>query len=116
CTDQGRQGGPRKEISSMSLSQSTQNRAIPTLAVTLGDVAGIGPEITAKMLMNHHELRQRARLFVIGDAAALRKAVRALGENEDRVRVVEGPEQASNHPGLIEVMQAGPDLGHVPLG
>ncbi|HLT98533.1 MAG TPA: 4-hydroxythreonine-4-phosphate dehydrogenase PdxA [Burkholderiaceae bacterium] len=100
----------------MSSTQSVQNPAIPTLAVTLGDVAGIGPEITAKMLMNHHELRQRARLFVVGDAAVLRRAVRALGESEDRVRTVEGPEQVTNEPGVIEVMQAGPELAHVPLG
>lgn len=100
----------------MTLAQDTQTRPLPTLAVTLGDVAGIGPEITAKMLLNHDALRQRARLFVVGDAASLRRAVVALGQDEGRVRVVDGPEGVTNEPGLIEVMQAGPDLGHVPLG
>ena len=52
---------------------------LPLLAVTLGDVAGIGPEITAKMLMGHDELRQKARLVVIGDVDVMVNAVRGLG-------------------------------------
>lgn len=98
------------------MTDSAQSKPIPTLAVTLGDVAGIGPEITAKMLLGHDGLRERARLFVIGDAGALRKAVRAIGGDEGRVRVIEGPEQVSNEPGTIEVLQAGPSLEHVALG
>jgi len=94
---------------------ATPNR-IPTLAVTLGDVAGIGPEITAKMLLGHDDLRQRGRLLVVGDASALRKATQALGADVSRVRVIEGPEQATNEPGIIEVIQAGPSLEHVPFG
>jgi len=100
----------------MSTLQGAQKPSIPTLAITLGDVAGIGPEITAKMLLGHDELRQRARYFVVGDAGALRKAVRALGRDDSVVRVVDGPEQVSNQPGLIEVLQAGPSLEHVPMG
>lgn len=98
------------------MTESAQSKSLPTLAVTLGDVAGIGPEITAKMLLGHDALRQRARLFVIGDAGVLRKSVRALGADEGRVRVIEGPEQVSNEAGVIEVLQAGPSLEHVPFG
>lgn len=98
------------------MTRSAESKPVPTLAVTLGDVAGIGPEITAKMLMGHDALRERARLFVVGDAGVLRKAVRALGADEDIVRVVEGPEQVANQPGTIEVLQAGPSLEHVPTG
>lgn len=94
---------------------ATPNR-IPTLAVTLGDVAGIGPEITAKMLLGHDDLRQRTRLVVVGDAGALRKATQALGADASRVLVVDGPEQVKNEPGTIEVIQAGPSLEHVPFG
>jgi len=98
------------------MTQDAISSRIPTLAVTLGDVAGIGPEITAKMLLGHDDLRQRARLVVVGDAGALRKAAQALGADASRVRVVDGPEQAQNEPGIIEVIQAGPSLEHVPLG
>lgn len=98
------------------MTQDVTQTRIPTLAVTLGDVAGIGPEITAKMLLGHDDLRQRARLVVVGDADALRKAAIALGADAARVRVVERPEQVQNEPGIIEVIQAGPSLGHVPYG
>ena len=100
----------------MTTSAETAATMPPMLAITLGDVAGIGPEITAKMLLGRDELRQKARLFVVGDAGALRKAVRDMGRDENLVRIVQGPEQVQNTPGTIEVLQAGPDLSHVPLG
>lgn len=84
--------------------------------MTLGDVAGIGPEITAKMLLGHDELRQRARLLVVGDAAVLAQAVQAVGGDPARVRVIATPAEATNQPGSIEVIQAGPSLAHVPPG
>ena len=43
---------------------------LPVLALTLGDVAGIGPEITAKTLLQHPELREICVPVVIGDADA----------------------------------------------
>ena len=98
------------------MNNETHPNTLPLLAVTLGDVAGIGPEITAKMLLGHDELRQRARLFVVGDADTLRKAVSLLGHDEAKVKVVESPEAVQNTPGLIEVLQAGPSLAHVPYG
>ncbi|ETH07939.1 YgbK domain protein [Bordetella pertussis 2371640] len=96
------------------MTQDATPSRIPTLAVTLGDVAGIGPEITAKMLLGHDELRQRARLLVVGDAAVLAQAVQAVGGDPARVRVIATPAEATNQPGSIEVIQAGPSLAHVP--
>jgi 4-hydroxy-L-threonine phosphate dehydrogenase PdxA len=49
---------------------------LPRLAITLGDVAGIGPEITAKTLLGHDDLREKAIPVVIGDEAAMRAATR----------------------------------------
>lgn len=95
---------------------TTSTNALPTLAVTLGDVAGIGPEITAKMLLGHDDLRQRARPVVVGDADTLRKAVQALGRDPGLVRTVATPAEAENRPGTIEVIQTGPSLAHVPAG
>lgn len=57
-------------------------KKLPVLAVTVGDVAGIGPEITAKMLLNHPGLRNIAKFVVIGDVAALRKPYRAEWRRE----------------------------------
>lgn len=88
----------------------------PTLAVTLGDAAGIGPEIAAKTLLRHPGLRERAVPVVIGDADAMRRGARFAGLDPEAVRVIESPRQASNDPELIELVQTGPSLGDVPVG
>jgi 4-hydroxythreonine-4-phosphate dehydrogenase len=88
----------------------------PTLAVTLGDVAGIGPEITAKALLHHPEVREIARPVVVGDADALRSAVVAVGGDPAAVNTVATPDEAADEPGVIDIVQTGPSLGHVPPG
>lgn len=88
----------------------------PVLALTLGDVAGIGPEITARTLLNHPDLRERAVPVVIGDADALRRGCKVIGADPGVVRVLSDVKEATNDPGLIEVLQTGPSLAHVPFG
>lgn len=89
---------------------------LPTLALTLGDVAGIGPEITAKSLLGHDELREKCIPIVIGDEAAMRRGVQSVGGNPDAVRVISSVAEATNTPGTIEMIQVGPSLAHVALG
>jgi 4-hydroxy-L-threonine phosphate dehydrogenase PdxA len=89
---------------------------LPRLALTLGDVAGIGPEITAKTLLHHDDLRQRAVPVVIGDEAAMRRGVVAVGGDPDLVRVIASVADATNEPGTIELLQTGPSLADVPVG
>ncbi|HEY3341012.1 MAG TPA: 4-hydroxythreonine-4-phosphate dehydrogenase PdxA, partial [Anaerolineae bacterium] len=50
----------------------------PILAITLGDPAGVGPEIILKALQ-HAPVYQRARPLVIGDARILQRAAVWLG-------------------------------------
>lgn len=88
----------------------------PTLAVTLGDVAGIGPEITAKALLHHPEVREYSRPVVVGDVDALRNAVTAVGGDPSAVNPVESPADAADDPSVIDIVQTGPSLGHVPTG
>ena len=88
----------------------------PVLAVTLGDVAGIGPEITARALPRHPRLRERCVPVVIGDEAALRSGARVAGLEPGAVRVIREPSQATNDPATLEVVQTGPSLAHVPPG
>lgn len=90
--------------------------SLPRLAVTLGDVAGIGPEIVAKSLLGHDDLRSRCRPVVVGDAAALRRGVERVGGDPAAMIVVPSIADAANRPGTIEVLQAGGDLGDVPFG
>lgn len=89
---------------------------LPILAVTLGDVAGIGPEITVKTFLSHPELRERCVPIVIGDADALRRGARFAGLDPDAVRVIDSPSEATNSPDLVEVIQVGESLGDVPVG
>jgi 4-hydroxythreonine-4-phosphate dehydrogenase len=53
---------------------------LPTIGVMLGDVTGIGPEITAKVLASG-VARDRANLVIIGDARVLDLGIRDAGVN-----------------------------------
>lgn len=54
------------------------NDALPTIAITTGDPAGIGPEVVLKALADQ-ELLDTARWVVIGDAAILEMAGAQIG-------------------------------------
>ena len=67
-----------------------QKMKLPVIAITMGDAAGVGPEIIMKSL-EHDELYSKCCPLVIGDARRLEKAgaifgsklrVRALGREE----------------------------------
>jgi len=88
----------------------------PALAGTLGDVAGIGPEIAAKTLLRHPDLRGECVPIVIGDADAMRRGVETIGGDPDVVRVIGAPAEASNDPARVELIQAGPSLKAAPVG
>jgi 4-hydroxythreonine-4-phosphate dehydrogenase len=88
----------------------------PTLALTLGDVAGIGPEITAKTLLLHPELREVCVPVVIGDADSVRAGAERAGLDPAAVKVISDPRAARNDPATIEVVQTGPSLADVPVG
>ena len=51
---------------------------LPILGITMGDAAGVGPEVTVMALMND-EVRQKARAVVIGDASIVEEAARIVG-------------------------------------
>src|SRR3712207_2609832 len=89
---------------------------LPVLALTLGDVAGIGPEITAKTLLQHPELREVCVPVVVGDADAMRIGAERAGLDPDAVRVITDPRAATNDPQLVELLQTGPSLADVPVG
>ncbi|HUR88464.1 MAG TPA: 4-hydroxythreonine-4-phosphate dehydrogenase PdxA [Ramlibacter sp.] len=52
---------------------------LPPVAITMGDAAGIGPEIVAKAFRDHPEATQRC--FVAGDVEALRRGAKAIAGN-----------------------------------
>ncbi|MGD9509231.1 MAG: PdxA family protein, partial [Geminicoccaceae bacterium] len=77
----------------------------PHLAITMGDPAGIGPEIIAKACAKLKERLDRGdlRLLVIGSSIALQQARRSLGLALDLPEVDAG---AATWPGLAS-LQAG---------
>lgn len=94
----------------------TKADALPVLGITIGDVAGIGPEITAKALLRHPELRDVCRPVAIGDADALRRAITLIGGDPGSLRVLDAPSQSSNDPNHVEIIQEGRSLGHLAPG
>ena len=89
---------------------------LPILAVTLGDVAGVGPEVTAKTLLSHPELRQLCVPVVLGDYAALCRGAVAAGFDPARVQVIGDPAAATNDPAVAEIIQVGDGLPDLPWG
>jgi 4-hydroxythreonine-4-phosphate dehydrogenase len=87
----------------------------PRVALTMGDVAGIGPEVIARAWKSS-PLRDLARPLVVGDAATLERALRLVGA-QARVDEIETPEQARPSADLIPCLQATAlDLADVPPG
>jgi 4-hydroxythreonine-4-phosphate dehydrogenase len=91
----------------------------PVVALTMGDVAGIGPEVIARA-WNDPRLHSLARPLVIGDPDVLERALRLVGaENRTRVDVVAAPEDADPSPEVISCLAVaveGVDLTQVAPG
>jgi 4-hydroxythreonine-4-phosphate dehydrogenase len=79
----------------------------PVVAVTMGDPAGVGPEVIVKAAALH-PLRQFCTPVVVGDVGRLRLAVDVAGV-ELEVTVVAHPREAERAPGLAVL-----DVGGVP--
>ncbi|MBB4934875.1 4-hydroxythreonine-4-phosphate dehydrogenase [Lipingzhangella halophila] len=80
----------------------------PLVAITMGDGAGIGPEVTVGALLDEATNR-RCRPVVIGDLARLRQAARISGAHAELV-AVDRVADAVFAPGRINVL----DLGLLP--
>lgn len=74
----------------------------PRLAITLGDPAGIGPEVVVKAL-THDEVYTRADPLVIGDRRVLERAVAALGLPL-KIQAVTDVRDAVYSPGTVTVL------------
>ena len=74
----------------------------PLIAITMGDAAGIGPEIIAKALAEP-QLHRRCRPVVIGVTWAIDEAI-ALTGADLRTRSITTIAQAAPAPGVIDVL------------
>jgi len=82
----------------------------PLVAVTMGDPAGIGPEIILKALADV-AVMAACRPLVIGNRGVLEQARRISGFQE-AIRTVAGPEEGRYTPGTVDLL----DLNTVDLG
>ncbi|HEV3165243.1 MAG TPA: 4-hydroxythreonine-4-phosphate dehydrogenase PdxA, partial [Isosphaeraceae bacterium] len=87
----------------------------PLVALTMGDVAGVGPEVIARA-WSDSPLRTLARPLVVGSAAVLDRALRSLGGGPAIQRINE-PEEAQPNALTIPCLDInGADLANVPPG
>jgi 4-hydroxythreonine-4-phosphate dehydrogenase len=87
------------------------------LAITMGDAAGIGPEIIAKAYRQQPALLRGC--FVWGDVATMRRAsqlVNGAGVPQPLAQISSVQEIVEVPPHCIPVLQEGAALGHVVLG
>jgi 4-hydroxythreonine-4-phosphate dehydrogenase len=82
----------------------------PRLAITMGDAAGVGPEIVMKALARR-DLSARCRPLVVGDSVRLGEAGHIVGGGLG-LRMIAGPEEARFEPGTVDVL----DLKLIPPG
>ncbi len=82
----------------------------PHIAITMGDPAGIGPEVIAKALRDS-AVYEQCRPFVIGNADATRDAQRLVG-NGASTRTVQAVEDVVGQLGSIDVL----DIGNLEYG
>jgi 4-hydroxythreonine-4-phosphate dehydrogenase len=80
----------------------------PVVAITMGDAAGVGPEVIVKALARE-EVYERCRPLVVGDAGRIRRAVDITGVHLD-VASVAGPEHGGYTRGTVDVL----DLDCIP--
>ena len=74
----------------------------PVLAITMGDPAGIGPEVTVKALQ-HRELWEKCIPVVVGEPHVLEDALR-FSDLKQAVHSIRMPEEAVGKPGMIECL------------
>ena len=86
----------------------------PLVAVTMGDPAGIGPEIIAKTFADP-DFHERNRALLVGDAGMLKRAADLLGLSL-KINEIPEPEDAAFEPGTADVLQVGDLPDDLPFG
>lgn len=87
----------------------------PIIGITMGDPAGIGPEITIKTMLKE-SLYTACCPVVIGDVSALQQAAKVLSADVN-IRGIQSPQEARFEQGTIDVIDMQMvDVGKLQLG
>jgi len=99
-------------MSTPSIALATEDRqeahGTPIVAVTMGDGAGVGPEVTVAAVVDESILAE-CRPVIIGDAARLRAAAKSIGMSVE-IRAIDDVEDAVFDTNTVNVI----DLGLLP--
>jgi 4-phospho-D-threonate 3-dehydrogenase / 4-phospho-D-erythronate 3-dehydrogenase len=88
----------------------------PLLAITMGDPAGIGPEIVLKALAAP-DLFATCRPLIVGDQRMLLRAADYLGYPTPRFELIEQPQEGHYTAGSVPLLDmANADPAHIPIG
>lgn len=77
----------------------------PITAITMGDPAGIGPEIVIGTMLDEG-IHECCKPFVIGSIAIMEKAAASLGK-KIKYHKIEDPSQAKFEYGIIDILETG---------
>lgn len=83
--------------------------ARPVLAITMGDPAGVGPEIAVRALSDEMVMRM-CRPVVIGDSSVLKATLEGMGVAM-KLNLIDSPKEGRGRPGEIDLI----DLHNVDL-
>jgi 4-hydroxythreonine-4-phosphate dehydrogenase len=86
-----------------------RRKAKVPIAITMGDAAGIGPEIIVKAL-ERKDLRRNSLPIVIGDAKTMEQAL-SIAKSHSKIQPISEVEQAQDDPAWIPVL----DLNNIDL-
>ena len=93
--------------------QSLNSR--PLLGITMGDPAGIGPEVTVKALQ-HAEIYEWCNPFVIGDVRALLRALERVGQQQFERIATPSRQQQPSEQRIYVLDLANADPAQCPIG
>ena len=78
----------------------------PVMAITMGDPAGIGPEIVVGTMLSQ-EIADCCKPFVIGSAYILQRAADVL-KKDIKINKISDPAEAKYELGTIDILETGP--------
>ena len=83
--------------------ENTNLELKPVIGITMGDPAGVGPEITVKAL-GQKQLYTRCRPLVVGDADVLALAQRVTGQEALKINRIRSVPEAKFEHGVIDIL------------
>jgi len=87
----------------------------PTIAITMGDPVGCGPELIAKMT-TMNDITKSSRIFCIGDTSIMDRAYSIVGKTH-RVVPIKSLKDIGDEAGILHVLNVNTsDLMRLPLG